>query len=246
MPILTPSLIQSCHVDAPDEMSVDSTVNNPGQPRFVKRSAISLTLLEKEGTMRTRRRLEDGTIYVRAIRGRGNPRAMRTTVRTLTKFRLMIGIGIALVLVSIRIPTASAGSDLKLAPDLSFIDDSSANFPIEAADPADGTISADRPTVVFFGTSHCWNTNREAERVVTLFPKYRDRVHFVIVDLNHVSPAQRSLVSNYYGGYIPTVVIFDRNGKVVYDRAGETAGPRRETHNLAALIDSAVDDSGSK
>jgi thiol-disulfide isomerase/thioredoxin len=168
--------------------------------------------------------------------------AMRTNFGRLGTLRIMIGIVAGLALGFIRVQTVSAGSDLKLAPDLSFVDDSSANFPIEAADPGDGTISTDQPTVVFFGTSHCWNTNREAERVVKLYPQYRGRVHFVIVDLNNVSAAQRPLVANYYGGYIPTVVIFDRNGKVVYDRAGETAGPRRESHNLAALIDSAVGD----
>jgi len=167
--------------------------------------------------------------------------AMRTNFGRLGTLRIMIGIVAGLALGFIRVQTVSAGSDLKLAPDLSFVDDSSANFPIEAADPGDGTISTDQPTVVFFGTSHCWNTNREAERVVKLYPQYRGRVHFVIVDLNNVSPAQRPLVANYYGGYIPTVVIFDRNGKVVYDRAGETAGPRLESHNLAALINAAVD-----
>jgi len=97
--------------------------------------------------------------------------------------------------------------------------------------------------VIFFGTSHCWNTNREAERLVALYPQYRDRVHFVIVDLNHVAPAQHALVTKYYGGYIPTLAIFDRHGKVIYDRAGETAGHRGETLNLAALIDSALIDS---
>ncbi|MGH7881107.1 MAG: hypothetical protein ACREQD_16655, partial [Candidatus Binataceae bacterium] len=97
-----------------------------------------------------------------------------------------------------------AASDLQLAPDLSFTDDSSPNFPIVAADPANAAIASDRPTLIFFGTSHCWNTAREAERVVKLYPKYRDQVHFVVVDLNHASPAQQALVSRYYHGYIPT------------------------------------------
>jgi thiol-disulfide isomerase/thioredoxin len=173
----------------------------------------------------------------------GETMAMRKGFDRLSMLKLMTGFGAALAIGFIRVQTACAGSDLKLAPDLSFIDDSSANFPIQAADPGDGTISTDQPTVVFFGTSHCWNTNREAERVVKLYPRYRGQVHFVIVDLNNVSPAQRPLVANYYGGYIPTVVIFDRTGKVVYDRAGETAGPRLETHNLAALINEAVNNS---
>src|SRR6202030_4269858 len=127
----------------------------------------------------------------------------------------------------------SAASDLKLAPDLSFTDDSSSNFPIMNDEARDAAIATDRPTLVFFGTSHCWNTNREAERVVALYPQYRDRVHFVIVDLNHVAPAQHALVTKYYGGYIPTLAIFDRHGKVIYDHSGETAGRRGETLNLA-------------
>jgi hypothetical protein len=58
----------------------------------------------------------------------------------------------------------------------------------------------------------------------------------VVVDLKHVAPDQRGLVSKYYEGYIPTLAIFDRSGKVVYDRAGETAARRSETTGLDALI----------
>jgi hypothetical protein len=168
--------------------------------------------------------------------------AMRIRENSNSTCTTVIAIAITLAVGLIRIPTASAASDLKLAPDLSFTDDSSSNFPIMNDEARDAVIATDRPTVVFFGTSHCWNTNREAERVVALYPQYRDRVHFVIVDLNHVAPAQHALVSKYYGGHIPTVTIFDRHGKLIYDRAGETAGRRGETLNLAALIDSALID----
>jgi hypothetical protein len=156
---------------------------------------------------------------------------------------ILIGVvGIMIAAGVIRTSVADAGSDLKLAPDLSFTDDSSSNFPIIDDAAADSAISADRPTVVFFGTSHCWNTNREAERLVALFPRYRDRVHFVIVDLNHVAPAQHALVSKYYDGYIPTLTIFDRRGTMIYNRAGETAAGRGENLKLAALIDAALID----
>jgi thiol-disulfide isomerase/thioredoxin len=154
--------------------------------------------------------------------------------------RAIAGLATAIVLGTFSTPPARAASALTLAPELSFVDDSSNNFPIVANGADDGSSALDRPTVIFFGTSHCWNTNREAERLVALYPQYRDRVHFVVVDLNHVAPDQRGLVKKYYGGYIPTVVIFDRNGKVVYDRAGETAARRSETGGLAALIDSSL------
>ena len=53
-------------------------------------------------------------------------------------------------------------TDLKLAPDLSFTDDSSPNFPIAGKNLSDGSIAADHATVIFFGTANCWNSAREA------------------------------------------------------------------------------------
>src|ERR1700736_3401517 len=149
--------------------------------------------------------------------------AKRTLNSSLSARAAVIAIAIALAVGLIPLSTAAAESDLKLAPDLSFTDDSNSNFPIMNDEARDAAIATDRPTVVFFGTSHCWNTNREAERMVALYPQYRDRVHFVIVDLTHVAPAQNALVSKYYGGSLPTLAIFDRHGKLIYDRAGETA-----------------------
>jgi hypothetical protein len=37
-----------------------------------------------------------------------------------------------------------------------------------------------------------------------------------------VSPAQQPLVSHYYHGYIPTIRALGSDGKVIYNRAGET------------------------
>jgi hypothetical protein len=135
---------------------------------------------------------------------------------------------------------ALAASDLMLAPNLSFTDDSSPNFPIEGKDLADATVARGLPTVIFFGTSNCWNTAREAERLVALYPRYRERVHFVVVDLKHASPAQQRLADQYYRGYIPTLAIFDKSGRVIYDYAGETASRRGDTEHLQELIDSAL------
>src|SRR5512132_970044 len=96
-------------------------------------------------------------------------------------------------------PAGPGGArDLTLAPDLSFTDDSSSNFPIRGADLSDGRIASDRPTAIFFGTSHCWNTNREAERFVALYAKEKDSARFLVIDLEHASAAQRRLVSKPY------------------------------------------------
>jgi hypothetical protein len=130
-------------------------------------------------------------------------------------------------------------TDLKLAPDLSFSDDSSANFPIEGKNLADGSVANDHATVIFFGTANCWNTAREAERLVQVYPQYKDKIRFVVVDLRNPSLAQQALIGRYYHGYIPTIAVIDRDGKVLYDRAGETASERGDTSGLQKLLDSA-------
>ncbi len=146
---------------------------------------------------------------------------------------------VAIALVCVSANHAFAADDLKLAPSLSFSDDSSSNFPIDGKSLADGAAASDRATIIFFGTAHCWNTNREAERLVSIYPKYRGKIDFIVVDLNNPSRAQRALIASYYHGYIPTIAILDRHGHVVYDRAGETASGRGDTTSLEALINSA-------
>jgi hypothetical protein len=155
---------------------------------------------------------------------------------------IAIPVAAALVFVvqmaAVCVPRAGAASGLKLAPDLSFDDDSSPNFPIRGENLSDGSGASGEATVIFFGTSNCWNTSREAERLVRLYPRFANRIHFVIVDLNHVAPEQQTLVSQYYHGYIPTITAIDSRGKVIYDRAGETASTRGDTSNLQRLLDS--------
>jgi hypothetical protein len=127
-------------------------------------------------------------------------------------------------------------SRLTLAPDLSFTDDSSSNFPIRGEDLKDGRIASDRPTAIFFGTSHCWNTNREAERFVALYAKEKETARFLIVDLDRPATDQKPLVSRFYKGYIPTLAFLDRSGAVVYNQAGETARQRGDVSRLEEIL----------
>ena len=136
---------------------------------------------------------------------------------------------------------AGAAENLRLAPELSFTDDSSSRFPIEGDRLGDGEIGNGRVTLVFFGAAHCWNTNREAERVVSLYPKFRDRVRFVIVDVNRPSNAQRALLGKHYEGYIPTLALFASDGKLLFARPGETARKRGDTSALDARLTQALD-----
>jgi len=141
-----------------------------------------------------------------------------------------------------RATSVGAGTHLRLAPGLSFTDDSSNEFPIRGEDLGDAESRPGLATVMFFGASHCWNTNREAERLVALYPKYRDRVRFTVIDVTNPSAAQRPLMTRYYHGSIPTLVVLAPDGTVVYARAGETAATRSDTRALDSLITRALGD----
>ncbi|HKF42750.1 MAG TPA: hypothetical protein VKG01_06610 [Thermoanaerobaculia bacterium] len=134
-------------------------------------------------------------------------------------------------------PAGPGGArNLTLAPDLSFTDDSSSNFPIRGENLGDGRIASDRPTAIFLGTAHCWNTNREAERFVAVAARQKDAVRFLVVDLDRPSKEQKTLVSRFFHGYIPTLAILDSSGKVVYNRSGETARQRGDTSGLEEIL----------
>jgi hypothetical protein len=137
-------------------------------------------------------------------------------------------------------PGPGGATKLTLASGLSFTDDSSSAFPIRGANLADGRIASDRPTAIFFGTAHCWNTNREAERFVALYRKHRDEARFLVVDLDHPSADQQALVSRFSTGYLPTLAFLDRKGKVVYNRAGETARERGDVSGLEKILGDAA------
>lgn len=144
-------------------------------------------------------------------------------------------------LASLAVAPAGPGGamNLFLAPDLSFTDDSSANFPIRGDGISDGRIASDRPTAIFFGTAHCWNTNREAERFVAFYRKHHSEARFVVVDLQHASADQQKLVVRFYRGYIPTITFLDREGNIVYNRAGETARERGDASSLERILSDA-------
>ena len=66
-----------------------------------------------------------------------------------------------------------------------------------------------------------------------LYEKYRDRVQFVVIDLNRTqSLAQQELVKKFYRGYIPHVTILDSSGKTVYNASGEV-----NESKIAAILD---------
>ena len=84
-----------------------------------------------------------------------------------------------------------------------------------------GFVAGKTNYVIIYGEG-CFNSKRQARRTLELYNKYRDQVHFVVVDLDQKrSPEQQRLVKEYYQGSIPHVLILDSNGKPLYNSAGE-------------------------
>lgn len=128
--------------------------------------------------------------------------------------------------------TARAGENLKLNPHLDYSSDSQ-DGPLITGDHMDKGPVADAPNYIIFYGEGCFNSKRQARRTVSLYEKYRGRVQFVIVDMDHkLSPAQEKLAHEYFKGSIPHVVLLDRQGKAVYNAPGEMDEAR-----LAALLD---------
>ncbi len=61
-------------------------------------------------------------------------------------------------------------------------------------------------------------------------------MHFVIIDLDKKrSKEQQKLVEKYYEGFIPHVVVLDKNGKARYSLASEV-----EESKISAILDKAL------
>ena len=140
---------------------------------------------------------------------------MSITKRKLT--RMLLSAGFLLTLTS----QVFAIDNLKLNSRLDYSSDSLDGPLITGDDAQAGFVPGKTNYVIIYGEG-CFNSKRQARRTVELYNKYRDQVHFVVVDLDEKrSPEQQKLVKSYYEGSIPHVVILDVNGKPLYNEAGE-------------------------
>jgi len=116
---------------------------------------------------------------------------------------------------------AQAAENLKLNQHLDYTSDSQDGPLITGDHLEDGAVSGKPAYAIFYGEG-CFNSKRQARRTVELYAKYNGRVQFVVVDLDRPrSPAQEELVKKFYKGYIPHVVVLDRDGKTAYNASGE-------------------------
>jgi hypothetical protein len=131
---------------------------------------------------------------------------------------------------------ARAGENLRLNSHLDYSSDRE-DGPLITGDHMNEGAVADKPNYVIIYGEGCFNSKRQARRTVSLYEKYKDRVKFVVVDLDQKrSSSQQQLVKQFYQGYIPQVVILDKSGKAVYNSSGEV-----DESSLSSLLDRAVE-----
>jgi Thioredoxin-like domain len=131
--------------------------------------------------------------------------------------------------------SAFAADNLKLNQNLDYGSDS-LDGPLITSDNSNAGAQAGKPNYVIIYGEGCFNSKRQARRTVELYQKYKDRVNFVVVDLDQKrSDDQQQLVKSYYQGYIPHVVVLDKNGDPVYNSSGEVSSEK-----ISSLLDKAL------
>jgi hypothetical protein len=122
-----------------------------------------------------------------------------------------------------------AADNLKLNQKLNYGSDS-LDGPLITSDNSSAGAQAGKPNYVIIYGEGCFNSKRQARRTVELYQKYKDRVNFVVVDLDQKrSEAQQELVKKYYQGYIPHVIVLGKDGDAVYNSSGEVPSEKIST-----------------
>lgn len=147
---------------------------------------------------------------------------------------LKVGIRIGLLLI---LTTALLGQaqQLRLNPHLDFNSDSVDGPLITGNDTQTGVVEGKANYVMIYSEG-CFNSKRQARRTVALSERYKDKVNFIIIDLDKPqSPAQLKLAQRYYEGSIPDLILLDGDGKAVYNQAGE-----QSEEVLSHILDTAL------
>jgi hypothetical protein len=141
---------------------------------------------------------------------------------------------VAVALASFALPLRAA-ENLKLNQHLDYSSDSQ-DGPLITGDHLDDGPVAGKPAYIILYGEGCFNSKRQARRTVELYEKYRDKVQFVVIDLDQKHAAvQEELVKKFYKGYIPHVVVLNRDGKPAYNASGEV-----DEKEISKILDGAL------
>jgi len=131
--------------------------------------------------------------------------------------------------------SAVAADNLKLNQHLDYSSDSH-DGPLITGDHLDDGVAAGKPAYIIIYGEGCYNSKRQARRTVSLYDMYRGKVQFVLVDLDQKhTPAQDELVTKFYRGYIPHIVVLNSDGKPVYNASGEV-----DEQEISKLLDGMI------
>ena len=131
--------------------------------------------------------------------------------------------------------TVFAGENLKLNPNLDFNSDSQ-DGPLIRGDKMDAGFVPGKPAYVIMYGEACFNSKRQARRTVDLYAAHKGQVQFIIIDIDgYLSREQRALKKQYFQGRIPHVLVLDRSGNPLYNRAGEV-----DSAVISRLLDQAL------
>jgi hypothetical protein len=145
------------------------------------------------------------------------------------------------LLLTLTVMKSFAIDNLKLNSQLDYSSDSLDGPLITGDDAQAGFVAGKTNYVIMYGEG-CFNSKRQARRTVELYNKYRNQVHFVVVDLDAKrSPEQQKLVKQFYKGYIPHVVVLDANGNPLYNSSGEVESKEIEAMFAKSFSESAVE-----
>lgn len=145
-----------------------------------------------------------------------------------TMFRLFL-------LLALNSSQLFAIDNLKLNSRLDYSSDS-LDGPLITGEDAESGFVPGKPNYVIIYGEGCFNSKRQARRTVELYNKYRQQIHFVVIDLDvRRSTEQQTLVKKYYKGYIPHVVVLNSRGEALYNQSGEVDSRRIDDFFQTAL-----------
>jgi hypothetical protein len=142
---------------------------------------------------------------------------------------------VPLIMVVILGSRVFAGENLKVNPKLDYTSDRQDGRLITGDNMDSGFVPGSPAYVIMYGEG-CFNSKRQARRTVELYERYKGRVQFVIIDIDHqLSPGQKELKKKYFRGYIPHVVVLNSSGVALYNAASEV-----DSAVISNLLDKAL------
>ena len=102
------------------------------------------------------------------------------------------------------VAAAFGGENLKLNSKLDYTSDSQ-DGPLITGETMEAGFAPGKPAYVIMYGEGCYNSKRQARRTVELYEKYKGRVQFVVIDLDHRLPSsQEELKKNIFAATFPT------------------------------------------